>query len=69
MIDIDEIRKRTEESMRKCFEKSKKLVDEIEVPSQGEEADSPDTDTAEALNASNDVFFRPKRRTCPLENG
>ena len=54
MIDIDEIRKRTEESMRKCFEKSKKLVDEIEVPSQGEDADSPDTDTAEALNASNE---------------
>ena len=54
MIDIDEIRKRTEESMRKCFEKSQKLVDEIEVPSQGEDADSPDTDTAEALNASNE---------------
>ena len=54
MIDIDEIRKRTEESMRKCFEKSQKLVDEIEVPSQGEDADSPDTDTTEALNASNE---------------
>lgn len=54
MIDIDEIRKRTEESMRKCFEKSKKLVDEIDVSSQGREADSSDTDTAEDLNAGNE---------------
>ena len=51
MIDIDEIRKRTEESMRKCFEKSKELVEGIEVSNQGKETDPSDTNTAEDLNA------------------
>lgn len=54
MIDIDEIRKRTEEARRKCFEKSKELVDKLEISSSGKEADSSATDTAEDPDTSNE---------------
>ena len=46
MIDIDAIRKRTEEAVRKCFEKSEELVDKIEISSSSEKTD----DTEEQIN-------------------
>ena len=52
MIDIDAIRKRTEELRKKCFEKSEELVDELEV-SSSEEAPS-DAETEKDSNASNE---------------
>ena len=46
MIDIDAIRKRTEEAVRKCFEKSEELVDKLEISSSSEKTD----DTEEQIN-------------------
>lgn len=46
MIDIDAIRKRTEEAVKKCFEKSEELVDKIEISSSSEKTD----DTEEQIN-------------------
>ena len=51
MIDIDAIRKRTEEAVRKCFEKSEELVDKLEISSSSEKTD----DTEEQINAAKDL--------------